>query len=58
MITVLLCEIATNGGLALYQNENDISPELGLTMVEKTKSAGITYSVSFVSYYQHSILFF
>jgi hypothetical protein len=27
--------MATNGGLALFQNENDLSPESGLTMVEK-----------------------
>lgn len=58
MITVLWCEMATHGGLALLQNENDLSPEWDLAIVDKKKkSAGVTYSVPFVSYYHHSILF-
>jgi hypothetical protein len=57
VITVLWCEMATHGGLALFQNENDLSPESDLTIVDKKKSAGVASSVPFVSYYQHSILF-
>jgi len=37
MITVLWCEMATHGGLALFQNENDLSLESDLTVVDKKK---------------------
>jgi hypothetical protein len=37
MITVLWCEMATHGGLALLQNENDLSPEWDLAIVDKKK---------------------
>jgi len=39
MIALFLCvcEMATHGGLALFQNENDLSPESDLNIVEKKK---------------------
>jgi hypothetical protein len=36
-----LCEMATRGGLALFQNKNDLSPESDLTMVEKKNLSGL-----------------
>jgi hypothetical protein len=35
MITVLWSEMAAHGGLALFQNENDLSPESDLKIVDK-----------------------
>jgi len=35
MITVLWSEMAAHGGLALFQNENDLSPESDLKIAEK-----------------------
>lgn len=45
MITVLWCEMATHGGLALFQNESDVrvSPESDLTIVEEINLSGLLH---------------
>ena len=41
MITVLWSEMAAHGGLALFQNENDLSPESDLKIAEKKNLPGL-----------------
>jgi hypothetical protein len=41
MITVLWCEMATHGGLAIFQNENGLSPESDLNIVDKKNLPGL-----------------